>query len=99
MSVKQDLGKLRWDIVPFAALDSVVRVLTIGEVKYPSTEEGLNWLVKSTKEDLPRYEAAMLRHMSEHMQGRKVDPETGEPHLSHIIANCLFLIELEKKWQ
>ena len=94
--VKQDEGKLRYDLVPFDALDEVVKVLTFGIKKYPNPEE--NWRVVSEPKDLKRYEAALLRHMSEHMQGRQYDDETGLLHMAHIATNALFIIALTKKF-
>ena len=95
--VKDDEGKLRYDLLPFDAIDEVVKVLTYGVKKYPTHEE--NWRVVSRPEDIKRYEAALLRHMSEFMQGRKLDDETGITHMAHIACNALFIIALEKKWK
>jgi hypothetical protein len=94
--VKQDSGKLRYDLLPFDAVDKVVEVLTYGIKKYPLSEE--NWRVNSSKEDISRYEAALLRHMSSHMQGDKIDEESGCSHMAHIACNALFIIVLEAKY-
>lgn len=94
--VKQDLGKLRYDLLPFDAVDEVVRVLTYGIKKYPKPEE--NWRVNSSKEDIKRYEAALLRHMSEYMQGNYMDEESGLPHIAQVATNALFIISLRKKY-
>ena len=93
-SIKADKGKMRYDLVPFDALDEVAKVLTFGIRKYPSPEE--NWRVNSSPEDIKRYEAALLRHMSEHMQGRELDDETGLSHMAHIATNAMFIIALKK---
>lgn len=94
--VKQDKGKLRYDLMPFDALDEVTKVLTYGINKYPKPEE--NWRVNSTKEDIARYKAALLRHMSEEMQGRHFDSESNLLHMAHIATNALFIIALIKKY-
>lgn len=94
--VKQDSGKLRYDLLPFDAVDEVVRVLNYGVNKYPKPEE--NWRHKSSKEDIKRYEAALLRHMSLHMQGELIDLESGLPHIAQIATNALFIIALRKKY-
>lgn len=100
--VKQDEGKLRYDLLPFDAVDEVVEVLTYGINKYPKPEE--NWRQNSTKEDIKRYEAALLRHMSDLMQGKVIDvgtldkPGSGLPHIAHIATNALFIIALQKKY-
>lgn len=94
--VKQDQGKLRYDLMPFDALDSVADILTYGIKKYPKPEE--NWRVNSKKEDIPRYKAALLRHYSLMAQGEVFDSESGLPHMAHIATNSLFIIALEKKY-
>ena len=95
--VKQDLGKLRYDLLPFDAVDEVVGVLTYGIKKYPKPEE--NWRVNSSQEDIKRYEAALLRHMSEYMQGNEIDEESGLPHIAQVATNALFIIALRKKYE
>ncbi len=90
--VKDDQGKLRYDLLPFEAVDRVVEVLTYGVRKYPKPEN--NWKVNSTKEDIRRYEAALLRHMSAHMQGHLKDEESGLLHMAHIATNALFILGL-----
>lgn len=94
--VKDDKGKLRLDLLPWDALEEVGKILTYGIKKYPHPEE--NWKVNSTKEDIPRYEAALLRHMSKHMQGELLDEESGLPHIAHAVTNGLFIISLMKRW-
>jgi hypothetical protein len=95
-SVKQDEGKLRYDLMPFDALDYVAKVLTYGIKKYPKPEE--NWRINSKKEDIPRYKAALLRHYSSMAQGEIVDLESGLPHMAHIATNSLFILALEKQF-
>lgn len=100
--VKQDQGKMRYDLMPFDALDEVALVLTYGVKKYPRPEE--NWRVNSTFEDIARYKAALLRHYSAMAQGEVYDmgtpekPGTGRPHMACIATNSLFILALEKKY-
>ena len=93
--VKQDTGKLRYDLLPFDAVDEVVKILNYGIKKYPNPEE--NWRDNSKPEDIKRYKAAMLRHMSELQQGRTHDIESGLHHMAHIGCNSLFIIALLKQ--
>lgn len=37
------------------------------------------------------FEAALARHVQARWQGETIDPESGRPHLAHIIANALIL--------
>lgn len=95
-SVKQDTGKRRLDLLPWDALDEVGNVLTYGVNKYPNPEQ--NWRVNSTKDDIKRYKAALLRHFSRIEQGELYDEESGCLHSACIATNALFIIALEKKF-
>lgn len=82
---KKDLGKLRYDLLPFDALDEVVRVLTYGCFKYSQRnwESGLDW---------GRIIGSLLRHTSRFAAGEDLDPETRISHMAHAAANTLFLL-------
>lgn len=85
---KDDAGKLRYDLVPFAALDQIVDVLTFGANKYAPD----NW--RHVPDAETRYFAAALRHLSKWKQGENLDPESGKGHLAHAACCLLFLMEL-----
>lgn len=87
--IKYDGEKPDYSLVPFGALDEVVKVLTHGASKY----DRFNW---EHVEDI-RYQAAALRHISSYMQGEKYDPETGINHLAHAICSLMFLVEFDNK--
>lgn len=87
--VKYDAEKLRWDLLPYDALEEVVKILTHGAKKY----EDENW--KRVTPSKKRYSAALMRHFSKWMQGEKIDPESGNDKLRHIaqvVCNGLFLL-------
>lgn len=86
---KDDLEKLRYDLVPVVAEEQVVRVLTYGAKKYAPD----NWRVVPEPER--RYLAAARRHLAAWQRGELVDPESGERHLAHATCCLLFLLELE----
>lgn len=94
--VKLDNGKRRMDLLPWDALDEVGNVLTYGVNKYPNPEQ--NWKVNSTKDDIKRYKAALIRHFSKMEQGELYDEESGCLHSACIATNSLFIIALEKKF-
>lgn len=83
---KADDGKERWDLLPFAPIEEVVRVLTHGAKKYGDN----NW----RKVDISRYKAALMRHVSAMMKGKWVDSESGLSHVAHAICNLIFIKEL-----
>jgi hypothetical protein len=89
LGVKHDQDKPDYTLVPYKALDEVVKVLTYGSKKYSRD----NWRHVDPK----RYEAAMMRHFSKYMQGEPIDPETGYHHIAHMACSVLFLLENELK--
>jgi hypothetical protein len=82
---KSDGGKLQWTIIPFKALEPVVRVLMFGAKKYGRE----NWRKVSPQ----RYKDALLRHV---LTDEKVDKDTGEKHYAHAICCLLFLLMLDE---
>jgi len=93
--VKDNKGKLRYDLLPYNSLDEVVKVITLGEVKYPKPEE--NWLLTASPETIEEYKAAVGRHYSKVMQGEELDPDLGTSHWANIATNCLFIMAMQKK--
>ena len=85
-AVKHDYGKPKYALLPFDALEEVVKVLNYGEAKYEARnwEKGMSW-------DRP-FSAAM-RHLASWWQKREdIDPESGINHLAHACCNILFLL-------
>ena len=86
--VKYDGEKPELYLLPPRALNEVGKVLTVGARKYSPN----NW--KQLDQLQERYTSAALRHIFAHMQGERLDPETGLDHLAH--AMCCLLFKLEK---
>jgi hypothetical protein len=84
IGIKFDGQKADYSLMPFAALDEVVKVLTYGAKKYDRN----NW----RHVDAIRYQAALMRHFSAYMQGEQCDPETNINHLAHMACSVLFLL-------
>ncbi len=90
---KDDDGKPRWDLLPFAEVEEVVKVLTYGARRYGDH----NW--RQVDNAPNRYLAAALRHIAAHRQGARLDDESGLPHLAHAVASLLFIMALEREGQ
>ena len=88
--VKFDSGKLRMDLIPPDAVEALARILTDGAVKYGcrNWEKGMAW---------SRPYAALLRHLLAWCGGQDIDPESGHPHLWHVLTNAAFLVAYEQR--
>ena len=82
---KYDQNKTRMDLVPLSVMESLGQILTMGAQKYGENR----W------QDLPdywkRYKAALLRHLTAIDKGELIDPESGLPHIDHVLCNAAFL--------
>ena len=85
---KGDAGKVRLDLLPFAALEDVARVLEFGAKKY----QPQGW--RRVEDGHGRYVRAALRHLHAHAGGEVLDAESGLPHLAHAACSILFALEL-----
>jgi len=88
---KNDSSKLRFSLLPWKAIQSVVAVLEFGAKKYALD----NW--KKVPQAETRYFDAAMRHILAWHQGEKKDPETGFNHLSHAVCCLLFLIWFDQE--
>ena len=77
-------GKLQWGLVDFPSLEDMVRVLEFGAKKYAPN----NW-----KKGFPTVELSesLMRHLFAYLGGEDNDPESGLPHVGHIMCNAMFL--------
>jgi hypothetical protein len=88
--VKNDSEKPRWELLPLATVEDMVKVLTYGAKKYAPD----NWKHVRPKE---RYLAAALRHLTAWQHGEVIDPESNLPHLAHALCSILFLHYLDSE--
>lgn len=90
---KNDAGKIRFSLIPAAALERVAAVFTSGS----EGRADRGW------RDLPdaatRYHDALLRHASKAAQGEAKDPHSGESHWAHVAANALIMLDLAQRAQ
>lgn len=89
---KDDGGKLPWHLLPYDAVEDIVKVLDFGAKKYAprNWEKGIVY---------SRVYGALMRHLvawwMKENGGR--DKETGLSHLAHAGCCVLFLIAFEKR--
>ncbi len=85
--IKDSKGKLRWSLLPFSALEPVVRVLEYGATNKYAMD---NW--KYVKHKGP-YMDSLIRHWVRYFEYlEEFDSESGESHLANLACGLLFLI-------
>lgn len=87
---KDAAGRLKPCIhhLPFRPLYSVAKVMEHGAEKYGTR----NWRVSEPLK-LSTYVSATFRHLAAMWEGQWRDPESGEPHAAHIVANMLIVMD------
>jgi hypothetical protein len=91
-ALKYDGEKLRWDLVPFRAVEGMIKVLMYGMKKYttPEASGAHNW----RKGFLwTRLIGAAFRHLTAIAKGEDIDPESLLPHIDHLMCCVAFLSE------
>jgi hypothetical protein len=88
--MKFDGGKRDFTLLPWPAVEEIVKVLEFGAAKYSRD----NW--KHVDDAEHRYTKAAFRHLIAYSNGEINDPESGLPHLAHVGCCILFLLALEK---
>lgn len=83
-------GKLRWDLLPLAEIEDIVRVYTEGAKKY----------VENSWQDIPdgfnRYLGATMRHLVAYTKGERFDSDTGCMHLAQVVWNAIAMLYYDK---
>lgn len=87
--LKFDGEKDRWELLPWDAIEQVVKVLTFGARKYAPD----NW--RKVADAHNRYFSATMRHLVAYVAGQEKDPETGLPHLAHALCCVIFMLALD----
>ena len=87
--IKYDSAKPKMNLLPPKAIVEVAKVLTFGAEKYDAE----NWRKLDDLQN--RYTAGALRHIFAHMDGEKLDSETGLSHMAHALCCLLFKLEIE----
>lgn len=82
-AARYNKNKPRWSLVDFKSVEPIVRVLEFGAMKYAPE----NWKKGLDKAELAE---SLLRHSMSLANGEENDPESGLPHIGHIMCNCMF---------
>ena len=104
MGRKYDSGKPMYNLLPAAALEEVVKVLTAGAIKYNEPIDQENWRLVANPQS--RYFAAAQRHIWADKRGEEIDVDKTNPdgsiskgtncyHLACAIASLMFMLELK----
>ena len=81
---RKNIGKLKWSLVSWKALEPMVEVLMFGAEKYSSW----NWSQGLKYTEICE---SMQRHIYAFIEGEDNDQESKLPHVGHILCNAMFL--------
>jgi len=82
-ALRYNEGKDAWALVDFIAMRPLVQVLMFGAKKYAPG----NWTKGMNRMNILE---SLQRHMVALFAGEQNDPESGLPHIGHIMCNCMF---------
>lgn len=82
--------KLRWDLLPMAEVEDIVKLFHRGAKKYKPN----SW--KNLENGFERYRSALFRHMMAYLNGERYDPETEANHLTAVAWNALVMLWFDK---
>lgn len=83
---KYDTDKLDYSLMPWRAIDEVVKVLMFGAMKYNRD----NW--KQVTDAKRRYLSAAYRHINAYAEGNQNDDESSFKHLAHAMCCLIFIL-------
>lgn len=88
-ALRYNSWKLRWSLVDWKSMEPMIKVLEYGAKKYTvgdvSGEE--NWKKPMDKKQILN---SAMRHLIAMMNGEDNDPESGLPHVGHLMCNAMF---------
>lgn len=86
----QKENKIPYEYLVLSVLESDARVHKSGGDKYGIRNWTIDEILAST------YVGAMCRHLFAWAQGEDTDPDSGEPHLTHLRACCAVVLDGDK---
>ena len=91
IGLKDDTGKLRFDLITSESLTGMAEVLTLGANKY----EANSW--QNVEDGIDKHYASLMRHLIQWRQGEILDEESKLSHIKHVLTNAMFLLHHESK--
>ena len=81
---RYDAGKVPYELIPTHLLESTAMVFGYGAKKYAAWNwaKGMPWT---------KVIGCMKRHLAALERGEDIDPESGLPHIGHLMCNALML--------
>lgn len=89
-AARHNAGKTEYHLVPREAVDAIAEVLNYGASKYAERNWEKGGPLKVPYNSFERHKLAWL-------SGEDNDPESGLPHLSHMLANLAFLVTYTRR--
>jgi hypothetical protein len=84
-------AKPQLGLIPTGAQTAVARVMELGAKKYGP----YNW--RYIPIGHMAYLHALKRHLEDAINGIDIDPESGEPHLAHVAAGAMIVLDAASK--
>ena len=87
-ATKHDGGKTDWSLLPWDAVEEIIKVLQFGAGKYSPW----NWAENGGFKFNRLFNSSMRHFVAWFWRREDLDPETGISHMAHLGCNVLFLL-------
>lgn len=88
---RDNAAKARVDLIESSLLIGVGRVMGFGAEKYSEGNWKLSCNTSSHDKFVNGCYASMMRHILAAKDGEECDPESGMPHMYHVVCNAMFI--------
>ena len=88
VATKHDGGKTNWSLLPWDAVEEIIKVLQFGAGKYSPW----NWAENGGFKFDRLFNSSMRHFVAWFWYREDADPETGLSHMAHLGCNVLFLL-------
>ena len=82
VGLRFNAGKPRWSLMHYKSMEPMIRVLEYGAEKY----DDHNWQKGLIPVEVLE---CLQRHLAAIMDGEVNDPESGLPHIGHVMCNAM----------